>query len=325
MKMQAIVYHHYGSASRLRLEEVQKPVPAENEVLVRIHASSINSWDWDLLTGKPYIYRLMFGLLRPKYNIIGSDIAGTVEATGKQAKLFKPGDEVFGDISGNGFGAFAQYAAVPEHLLARKPAKMSFTDAAALPQAGVLALQGLRWDGEITAGQKVLINGAGGGVGTIALQLAKYKGAEVTCVDSAEKLEMLLSLGADSVIDYRKGDFTRRNDKYDLILNVMAKKRIICYYRVLEKKGRMVVIGGKVSTILQIPLIGPLKNRKKGKKVGLLLHKPNADDLKALADLCTEGIIKPVIGNRFPLAETAKAVQMIGKGKATGKLIITCL
>ncbi len=323
--MQAIVYHHYGSASRLRLEEVQKPVPAENEVLVRIHASSINSWDWDLLTGKPYIYRLMFGLLRPKYNIIGSDIAGTVEATGKQAKLFKPGDEVFGDISGNGFGAFAQYAAVPEHLLARKPAKMSFTDAAALPQAGVLALQGLRWDGEITAGQKVLINGAGGGVGTIALQLAKYKGAEVTCVDSAEKLEMLLSLGADSVIDYRKGDFTRRNDKYDLILNVMAKKRIICYYRVLEKKGRMVVIGGKVSTILQIPLIGPLKNRKKGKKVGLLLHKPNADDLKALADLCTEGIIKPVIGNRFPLAETAKAVQMIGKGKATGKLIITCL
>ncbi len=323
--MQAIVYHHYGSASRLRLEEVQKPVPAENEVLVRIHASSINSWDWDLLTGKPYIYRLMFGLLRPKYNIIGSDIAGTVEATGKQAKLFKPGDEVFGDISGNGFGAFAQYAAVPEHLLARKPAKMSFTDAAALPQAGVLALQGLRWDGEITAGQKVLINGAGGGVGTIALQLAKYKGAEVTCVDSAEKLEMLLSLGADSVIDYRKGDFTRRNDKYDLILNVMAKKRIICYYRVLEKKGRMVVIGGAVSTILQIPLIGPLKNRKKGKKVGLLLHKPNADDLKALADLCTEGIIKPVIGNRFPLAETAKAVQMIGKGKATGKLIITCL
>ncbi|MEJ2594432.1 MAG: NAD(P)-dependent alcohol dehydrogenase [bacterium] len=321
--MHAIVYHHYGSPSELRPEQVKKPVPAENEVLVKVHAASVNSWDWDLLTGKPYIYRLMFGLLRPKYNIIGSDIAGTVEKADARVTRFTPGDEVFGDISGIGFGAFAEYVCVPESLLARKPAKMDFTEAAALPQAGVLALQGLRWAGGPKAGQKILLNGAGGGVGTLALQLAKHNGARVTCVDSEEKLGMLKELGADHVIDYRKSDFIRRGDKYDLILDVAANRPISCYYRALEKKGKMGVIGGAVSTILQIPLIGPLKNRKGGKKVGLVMHKPNADDLKVLGDLYKEGIIKPVIDQQFPLEETAKAIQLLGEGKAKGKLVIT--
>ena len=218
--MKAIVCTKYGSPDVLQLKEVAKPIPEDNEVLVEVHAASVNDWDWGLLRGKPFLNRLLFGLLKPKIKILGSDIAGRVEAVGRNVKQFQPGDEVFGDISGCGWGGFAEYVCARENALALKPASMTFEEAAAVPQAAVLALQGLRDKGQIQPGQKVLINGAGGGVGTFAVQIAKSFGAEVTGVDSTRKLDMVRSIGADHVIDYTQEDFTQSGQRYDLILDV---------------------------------------------------------------------------------------------------------
>jgi NADPH:quinone reductase-like Zn-dependent oxidoreductase len=235
--VKAIVYTKYGSPKVLELKEVQTPTPKENEVLVKVYASSINSWDWDLLQGKPFLVRMLGGLLKPKQKILGADISGCVITVGSNVKDFKPGDEVFGDIAGNGFGGFAEYVVVPEKLLAKKSQAMSFEQAAALPQAGLLALQGLRYKGGISGQQSVLINGAGGGVGTLALQYAKLLGAYVTCVDKPAKFEMLRSLGADRLVDYTKENYTRNGCQYDYILDVIAHGSLFDYRRALKPGG----------------------------------------------------------------------------------------
>lgn len=320
--MQAVVYTRYGSADVLHLAEVATPTPGDDEVLVRVHAASVNSWDWDLVTGQPPIYRLMFGLRTPKYPIIGSDIAGRVEAVGSKVTRFQPGDEVFGDISGDRFGAFAEYACANADILARKPASISFEDAAALPQAAVLALQGLR-QGELQQGKRVLINGAGGGVGTFAVQLAKASGAEVTGVDSAPKLEMLRTLGADHVIDYAQTDFTRNGQPYDLILDMVARRSVGDYLRALGPGGMLVVVGGRLEAIFQTVTLGAWLARRQQKGMGLLLHKPDASDLEHLTGLVAAGTLVPIIDRYCPLGETAEAVRRLGAGEVKGKVVIT--
>ena len=320
--MKAIVYTEYGQPEVLQLKEVEKPAPKDDEVLVRVHAASVNSWDWDLLRGKPFLNRIG-GLLKPKYEILGADIAGRVEAVGNSVKELQPGDEVFGDISGCSWGGFAEYVCARESALALKLASMTFEQAAAIPQAGILALQGLRKKGNIEPGQKVLINGAGGGVGTIAVQIAKSLGAEVTGVDSAEKLDMLHSIGADHVIDYTQEDFTKNGERYDLILDVVAHRSIFEYRRTLEPGGVFVLIGGSGATIPQIMLLGPLISIFGSRKIGFLLHKPNRNDLNSLNDLFETGKAVPIIDRLYTLGEVPEALRHLGGGHVKGKVVIT--
>ena len=248
--MKAMVYGKYCSPAVLRLEEVQKPAPDDDEVLIRVHASSVNSWDWDLVRGRPYLARI--GAFRkPRYKILGADIAGRVEAVGRGVRRFQAGDEVFGDISGCGWGGFAEYVCARADVLALKPPSMTFEEAASLPQAGLLALQGLRTYGEPLPGQRVLINGAGGGVGTFGIQVAKSLGAEVTGVDIAEKFDVMRSVGADHVIDYMREDFTRGGQRYDLILDVTAQRSMFDYRRALTPRGVYVGVGGATGRMLQ--------------------------------------------------------------------------
>jgi NADPH:quinone reductase-like Zn-dependent oxidoreductase len=319
--MRAIVYTKYGTTDVLKLEEIEKPAPKGNEVLIKLHAASVNSWDWELLRGKPFLARLG-GLLKPKYKILGADIAGRVEATGKDVKGFHPGDEVFGDISGCGWGGFAEYVCAREDALSLKPADMTFEEAAAIPQAAVLALQGLRDQGQIRKGYKVLINGAGGGVGTFAVQIAKLYGAEVTGVDDARKLEMLRSIGADHVIDYKQEDFTQNGHRYDLILDVAGYRSIFDCKRALSPKGTYVMIGGSTARIFQAMLVGPLITLTKSKKIAILLHKPNCMDQNVLKELYEAGKVLPVIDRRYPLSETAEALRYLGEGRAKGKIVV---
>lgn len=320
--MKAIVCERYGSPDVLKLMEIEKPIPKDDEVLIRIYASSVNSWDWDFLRGKPRLYRLLFGILRPKYKILGADIAGTVEAVGKNVTQFQPGDAVFGDLSGCSWGGFAEYVCASENALAMKSAGMTFEQAAATPQAGVLALQGLRDNGQLQNGQKVLINGAGGGVGTFAVQLAKSYGAEVTGVDSTRKLEMLRSIGADHVIDYTQEDFTKNGQRYDLILDVVAYRSIFHYKRALSSRGIYVMVGGSIARILQVVFLGPLISLGGGKKMGLLVHKPNKKDLNFLNEFIESGNGAPVIDRCYPLDEVAEALRYFGEGHARGKVVI---
>lgn len=319
--MKVIQYDEYGSPDVLRLKQIDKPLPKENEVLIRIHAVSVNSWDWDLLTGRPYIYRLFFGLFKPRYPVIGSDIAGIVEATGTKVTKFKPGDAVFGDVSAAGWGGFAEYATAPENTLIHKPANMTFEQAAALPQAGTLALQGVKDYGKVQSGQHVLINGAGGGMGTFAIQLAKFYGAIVTAVDSVEKFEIMRSVGADYVIDYKETDFTREDKKYDLILDASAWHSIFDYRRVLKKDGRYVIVGGSVLVILQILFLGLPLSLFSSKKMQILAHKPN-QDMHVLTELFESGQLTPIIDKCYHLEDTAKALAHIGAGKAKGKIVV---
>lgn len=319
--MKAIVYGKYGTTAELKLEEVEKPIPRNDEVLIKVHASSINSWDWDLLRGRPFIVRLG-GLLKPKNPILGADIAGRIEAVGPDVKQFRPGDEVFGDVSGCGWGGFAEYVCARERVLTLKPAQMSFEEIAAVPQAAVLALQGLRKKGQLHPKHKVLINGAGGGVGTFAVQMAKAAGAEVTGVDTAKKLEMLLALGADHVIDYTKEDFTRNGQHYDLILDVVCYRSIFDYKRALSPTGTYVMIGGSMSRIFQLMLLGPWISLFGSKKLGILAHKPNPDDQQYLKDLFEAGQVVPIIDRRYPLSEVADALQYFGEGLPQGKVVI---
>jgi NADPH:quinone reductase-like Zn-dependent oxidoreductase len=320
--MKAIVYTEYGSPDVLRLEEVEKPTPKEDEVLVEVHAASVNDWDWGLLRGKPFLNRLLFGLLKPKIKILGCDIAGRVEAVGRNVKQFQPGDEVFGDISGCGWGGFAEYVCARENALALKPASMTFEEAAAVPQAAVLALQGLRDKGQIQPGQKALINGAGGGVGTFAVQIAKSFGAEVTGVDSTRKLDMVRSIGADQVIDYTQEDFTQSGQRYDLILDVAAYHSIFDYKRALSPRGIYVMVGGSTARIFQAMFLGPLISMTGSKKMGILMHKPNKD-LAFMKELFEAGKVVPVIDGRYPLSEVPEALRYFGEGHAKGKIVIT--
>jgi len=321
--VKAVVCTKYGSPDVLQLREVEKPTPRDNEVLTRVHAASVNSWDWDILRGTPFVNRLMFGILKPRTGILGCDIAGRVEAVGKNAKQFQPGDEVFGDISGCGWGGFAEYVCARENVLALKSASMTFEEAAAVPQAALLALQGLRNKGHIQPGQKVLINGAGGGAGTFAVQIAKSFGAEVTGVDSTSKLDMLRSIGADQVIDYTQEDFTKNGQRYDLILDVAGYHSIFDCRRALSPKGTYVFVGGSTAAARQAIFLGPLISMIGSKKMGLLIHKPNREDLSSMNDLFEAGKVVPVIDRRYPLSEVAEALRSLGEGHAKGKLVIT--
>ncbi|MBA7603232.1 alcohol dehydrogenase [subsurface metagenome] len=320
--MKAIVYTKYGSPDVLQLKEVEKPTPKDNEVLVKVHAASVNDWDWGLLRGKPFVNRLLFGLLKPKIKILGVDIAGRVEAVGRNVKQFQPGDEVFGDISGCGWGGFAEYVCASENALALKSASMTFEEAAAVPQAAVLALQGLRYKGQIQPGQKVLINGAGGGAGTFAVQIAKSFGAEVTGVDSMRKLDIMRSIGADQVIDYTQEDFTKNEQRYDLILDFAAHHSIFDYKRALSPKGIYVVVGGSMARVFQVIFLGPWISMTGSKKMSLLAHKPNKD-LAFMKELFEAGKVVPVIDRRYPLSEVPEALRYFGKGHAKGKVVIT--
>ena len=306
----------------LVIEKVVIPKPSDHEVLIAVHAASVNSWDWDLLRGTPYLTRLG-GFRKPRYRILGADIAGKVVAAGAAVKRFKPGDKVFGDISGAGWGGFAEYVSVNESALSTKPEDLSYEQAAAIPQAGVLALQGLRDKGNIQKGQQVLINGAGGGVGTFGIQYAKWIGAEVTGVDRTEKLETLLSIGADHVIDYTKENFTAQDKHYDLILDVVGKQSITQIKRVLKAGGSYVMVGGSTTRILQTLLAAPIMSIIDNKKAELLVHKPNHNDQMVWKTLVEAGHVKPVIDKIYSLHDAAQAFAYFGEGQAIGKVIIS--
>jgi NADPH:quinone reductase-like Zn-dependent oxidoreductase len=324
--MKAIIYNQYGTPDVLELSEVQKPIVKENEVLVKVYAASANAADAHLLSG--LIPRLMgHGWLHPKNRIPGADMAGVVEAVGKNVRDFKPGDEVYGDLAGCGFGTFAEYVAANENALALKPSNLSFEEAAAVPMAAVTALQGLRKKGEVKAGQKVLINGASGGVGTFAIQIAKAFKAEVTAVCSTGKIELVRSLGADHVIDYTKQDFTdlanHPNGKlYDLIIGANGYRPISQYKKLLNENGIYVMTGGTGSQFLEVIFLGPIISMRGNKKIDHLMAKPNRRDLEVVKSLIELGKIKPVIEQCFPLKDAAKALWHIKNGHAKGKVVI---
>ena len=320
--MKAIVYKEYGSPDVLQFMEVEKPALKDDEVLVKFYAVSANAADLHLLRGDPFLFRLQSGLRKPKYPIMGSDIAGRVEAVGKDVKQFQPGDEVFGDISGSGWGGFAEYACAPESAMVLKPANLTFEQAAAVPMAAVTALQGLR-KGNIQPGQKVLINGASGGVGSFAVQIAKAFGAEVTVVCSTKKMDMVRSIGADHVIDYTKEDFTKNGQQYGLILTANGDRSISDYRRALAPMGTYVTSGGSMSQMMQAMLYGPFYTKRGGQKMGNLLAKPNKQDLTFMKDLLEAGKVTPVIDRCYPLGETAEAVRYLEEGHARGKVVIT--
>jgi NADPH:quinone reductase-like Zn-dependent oxidoreductase len=320
-KMKAVVYDTYGTPDVLRMEEVEIPQPGQHEVLVRVHAASVNSWDWDLLRGKPFLARLG-GLRKPRYRTLGADIAGRVVSVGDAVQKFRIGDEVFGDISGCGWGGFAEYVCASEEALTHKPESLSFEQAAAIPQAAVLALQGLRDNGKISKGHQVLINGAGGGVGTFGIQYAKSLGAEVTGVDRAEKLDMIRSLGADFVMDYKKEDFTCSGRRYDLILDVVGNRSIFEIKKAIKPGGSYVMVGGTLPRILQALLAQPLTALIEKKNVKVLVHKPNYDDQLFWKSMVEKGQVTPIIDSTYALEDTAKALEYFGEGRVAGKVVI---
>ena len=321
--MKAIVYTEYGSPDVLQLREVEKPTPQENEVLVKVEATSVNAADWHLLTADIFLVRLNAGLLKPKNTILGCDIAGRVEAVGRDVTKFKPGDSVFGDVFGHYYGGFAEYVTASESDLALKPANLSFEEAAAVPLAAKTALQGLRDLGQIQAGQEVLINGASGGVGTFAVQIAKYFGAEVTAVCSTRNLDMAHILGADHVIDYTKEDFTQNGHRYDLILAANGYHPISDYKRALNPKGHYVMTGGSIAQFFQVMLRGPRMSKKDDQQMVGLTLKPNPKDLPLLKELLEAGKVAPVIDKRYSLSEVPEALRYFGEGHAKGKISIT--
>lgn len=322
--MKAIVYHTYGPPNVLKLEEVEKPAPSDDQVLVKIFAASVNAADWHLLTTDIFLVRFFSGLLKPKNTILGADIAGRVEAVGKNIKQFQPGDEVFGDVFPYGGGGFAEYVAVPESALALKPSNLTFEEAAAVPLAAVTALQGLRDQGRLQPGQKVVINGASGGVGTFAVQIAKALGGEVTAVCSTGKMDMVRSLGADHVIDYTKEDFTQNGQQYDLIVAANGYHPISAYERALRPKGIYVMVGGsKQAQFFEALLLGPWKSMTGHKKMGALTAKTTQKDLVFLRELLEAGRVKPVIDRTYPLHEVPEALRYLGEGHAKGKIVIT--
>lgn len=322
--MKAAVYTRYGPPDVVQIKDVEKPVPKDNEVLIEVRAASVNAYDWHFLTADIFLIRLMGGgLLKPKITRLGADIAGRVEAVGRNVKQFKPGDEVFGDIAAYGNGGFAEYVSVPESALAPKPANISFEGAAAVPMAAVTALQGLRDEGQIHPGQKVLINGASGGVGTFAMQIAKSFGAEVTAVTSTRNIDQARALGADHVIDYAQEDFTKSGQQYDLILAANGYHPLSDYKRALTPQGIYVMAGGTMAQIFQAMLLGSWMSKPGGKKMGGVSARISQKDLVILKELMEAGQVIPVIDRRYPLSETAEALRYIGEGHAKGKIVIT--
>jgi NADPH:quinone reductase-like Zn-dependent oxidoreductase len=319
--MKAIVYTKYGGPDVLQLKEIDQPIPKDDEVLIKIYAVSVNDWDIGLLHGD-FVNRMLNGLREPKkIKILGSDVAGNVEVVGKSITKFKQGDEVHGDLSGT-WGGLAQYVCARENALAIKPPTMTFEQAAATPQAAMLAVQGLIDKGKIQSGQKILINGAGGGVGTFGVQLAKLYGVEVTGVDSTAKLEMMRSTGFDRVIDYTKEDFTKNGQRYDLILDVKTNRSPLDCLRALQRNGMYVTVGGSTSRLLQMLILWPWISMISKKKMGLVMLKLNKD-LNYMNELFQAGKVKPVIDRPFVLEEVPEAFRFFTKGLHKGKVVIT--
>ena len=313
--MRAIVYHRYGTPAELRLEEVPAPsVERDDDVLVKVHATSINSWDWDLLRGRLTVGR------RPRHPVMGADVAGRVEAVGSAVTRLRAGDAVYGDVSGHGWGGLGEFVCVPERALAAMPSGLSFEQAAAVPQAGVLAMQGLRYRGEVQPGQHVLLVGAGGGVGTLGVQMAKASGAVVTCVDSAGKLDVLRSLGADEVIDYQRESFAAGGPRYDRIVDVVLPVSILKGRRALRPGGVYGVIGGTLPRIGQTALVGLLMRRR---RVGVVVHRTGHEALERLTPLLEAGTVVPFIDSTYPLRDTRRAFERYASGEFVGKIVIT--
>jgi NADPH:quinone reductase-like Zn-dependent oxidoreductase len=321
--MKAIVYEKYGPPDVLQLKEIEKPIPKDNEVLVKIHAASVNYMDGGFVRGEPFMVRIWSGLLKPKCKRLGADIAGRIEAVGKKVKEFQPGDDVFGDIWGSGQGGFAEYAAVPEDLLVLKSKGITYEEAATVPVAATTALQGIR-KGQIQPGQRVLINGASGGVGTFAVQIAKSFGTEVTAVCSTTKLDMARSIGADFSVDYTKEDFTQKDQRYDLIIAANGYHSISDYKRALAPRGTLVVTGGSAAQVFLSMFLGPMISLFRSKKVlNMGVAKPNKEDLTFLRDLLEAGKVRPVIDKRYTLSQVPDALRYLGEGHARGKIVIT--
>jgi NADPH:quinone reductase-like Zn-dependent oxidoreductase len=314
--MKAMVYTKFGPPDVLQLREVEKPCPKDNEILIKVQAASANAYDWRHLRADPFLIRLMgAGLLKPKHKILGADMAGQVEAVGVNVKQFHPGDEVFGD---GGYGGFAEYACVDENRFVLKPADLTFEEAAAVPMAALTALQGLRDKGLIQAGQKVLINGASGGVGTFAVQIAKSFDAEVTGVCSTTKMDLVRSIGADHVIDYTQEDVTKNGKLYDLIFDVAAYRSVSDYKRILISGGIYVLAGGSMPRILQLML----KSMAGAKNMRLVIANANQKDLHFIRELMNAGKVRSIIDKRYPLSETAEALRYLEEGHARGKVVI---
>lgn len=321
--MKAIVYAQYGTPDALELKDIEKPTPRDNEILIQVRAAAVNPADWHLLRGDPFLIRLFSGFFKPERQILGADVSGRVEAVGRNVKQFQPGDEVFGDLSECGWGGFAEYVCASEDAVVLKPARMTFEEAAAVPLAGMTALQGLRNKGQIKSGQKVLIQGASGGVGTFAVQIARALGAEVTGVCSTRNVEMVRALGADHIIDYTQEDFTQSGRKYDVILATNGYHSIWGYRRALRPEGITIVIGGSDAQIYQSMFWGPLLSMVGKQKMSNLLMKPDKSDLLFLKELLEAGKVVPVIDRRYPLPEIAEAMRYLEAGHARGKVVIT--
>jgi len=319
--MKAIVFSEYGSPDLLSLQDVPQPVPGDNDVLVKVHASSINSWDLEFQSGT-LVNRLMYGFLRPKPDkrVPGSDIAGTVERVGKKVTRFHPGDKVFGDLW-DSWGGFAEFACTPEWSLETKPANLTFEQAATVPQAGVLALQGLRAVGHIQTGQKVLINGAGGGVGSFAIQIARLNGCEVTGVDATHKLNSIRSLGADHVIDYTRNDFTENGVRYDLILDCQATRSVSSIKRALHPGGSYAFIGGSIARLYQVLAFDQWASRFSAQRYRLVYEGPNLG-LSDLTVMIETGQLVPKIDRVYALSEVPEAMQYFNDGLHNGKIAI---
>jgi NADPH:quinone reductase-like Zn-dependent oxidoreductase len=321
--MKAVVRHTYGSPDVLELEEVETPTPQDDEVLIKVHAASVNAGDWRMLRADPFLARLDVGLLRPRNKILGFDVAGTVEAVSSAVTQFRPGDQVFGNIFDLRGGAFAEYVAAPERLLVRKPANVTFQQAAAVPLAAVTASRGLRHYGQTRPGHQVLINGASGGVGTFAVQIAKALGAEVTAVVSTRNVDLAHSLGADHVIDYTREDpLAGGEDRYDVILAVNGYQPISAYRRALRPGGTYVMAGGSAAQLFQTMFVGPWMSKSGGRKLVMLETKPSREDLAFVADLIEAGKVVPVIDRCYPLGEVPEAIRYLEAGHARGKVVI---
>ncbi len=319
--MKAIVCQKYGPPEMLQLRDVEKPAPRDNEVLVSVRAASVNAYDWHCMTADMFPVRLMGGgLLKPKFSILGADIAGRVEAVGSNVTQFQPGDEVYGDI---GHGGYAEYVCAPEKRLARKPANLSFEQAAAVPMAALTALQGLRDEGHIQPGQQVLIQGASGGVGTFAVQIAHAFGAHVTAVCSPRNIEQARTLGAERVIDYTREDFTQCEDRYDLILAANGYHPLAAYKRVLTSRGIYVMAGGTLAQALQGMILGSSMSEKGGRKMCGVSGRMDQKDLGSVGELIEAGKIRPVIDRCYPFSQTAEALRYLGAGHARGKVVVT--
>lgn len=320
--MKAIVHEKYGPPDVLRLEKVPKPVPAHDEVLVEIHASAVNSGDWRSVQGKPVLIRLQAGIFKPNKRMIGADMAGRVIEVGASVTQFKVGDEVFGDLSSCGYGAFAEFVAVPESAIYFKPKNLSFLEAAAVPETGAVALYSLVEMGHVQPGQRVLVVGSSGGIGTFAVQIAKAYGAVVTAVCSMRNIELVRSLGADHVIDYTRMDFTNTGEQWDLIVASAGYHSPKEFKQALSPTGTCVVAGGDLKQLFQMMLAGKRRSEPEGRTLTYLSHHPVKDELVTLAALVEEGKLKPVINSVYPLVQVPEAIAEYGKGKSRGKIVI---